>query len=64
MTSEPAAYTEADSFRTILECLDARIVVTESHMIARAPSFFRDGGPSFTVEEKEVNWKWMSHGEG
>jgi hypothetical protein len=64
VTSEQAAYTEADSFRTILECLDSRIVVTESHMIARAPSFFRDGGPSFTVGEKDVNWKWMSHGEG
>ncbi len=64
VTSERAAYTEADSFRTILESLDCRIVVTESHMIARAPSFFRDGGPSFQIEEKEVNWKWLSHGKG
>jgi uncharacterized protein (DUF362 family) len=64
VTSERAAYTEADSFRTILETLDSQIVVTESHMIARAPSFFRDGGPSFLVGEKEVNWKWLSHGEG
>ncbi|MHA2021417.1 MAG: hypothetical protein ACW96N_06860, partial [Candidatus Thorarchaeota archaeon] len=64
VTSEKAAHTEASSLRTILECLDSRIVVTESHMIARAPSFFRDGGPIFTVGEKEVNWKWLSHGEG
>jgi len=64
VTSERAAFTNADSLRTILECLDSRIVVTESHMIARTPSFFLDGGPSFTVGEKEVNWKWMSHGEG
>ena len=64
VTSERAAYTEADSFRTILETLDSRIVVTESHMIARAPSFFRDGGPSFLVGEKEVNWKWLLKGEG
>jgi hypothetical protein len=64
VTNERAAYTDANSFRTILECLDSRIVVTESHMIARTPIFFRDGGPRFTVGDKEVNWKWMSHGEG
>ncbi|MHA2143027.1 MAG: hypothetical protein ACXADC_15115 [Candidatus Thorarchaeota archaeon] len=64
VTSEQAAGTDADSFRIILESLDSRIVVAESHIIARAPSFLRNGGPSFTVGEKEVNWKWLSQGDG
>ncbi len=64
VSSESAAFTDADSLRTILESLDSRIVITESHMIARTPAFFRDGGMRFMVDGREVNWKWLSKGEG
>ncbi|MFQ5833930.1 MAG: hypothetical protein ACE5H4_14585 [Candidatus Thorarchaeota archaeon] len=64
VSSESAAFTDADSLRTILETLDSRIVITESHMIARAPAFFRDGGMRFEAEGKEVTWKWLLKGEG
>ncbi|MFX0202850.1 MAG: DUF362 domain-containing protein, partial [Candidatus Hodarchaeota archaeon] len=60
VTNEPANFTDSKTLRTMLEALDSRIVVTESHILLRRAR----EGMSFTVGGKEVNWKWLLMGEG
>lgn len=54
--------TDPEALRALLEALDSRIVVTESHMIPRSMNLLEEG-MGFTVDDKEVNWKWLT-GEG
>jgi len=60
VTSEPAQFTDSQTLRMLLEALDSNIVVSESHMIARV----REEGMSFTVGDREINWKWLLMGDG
>ena len=63
VSREPADFTDSKTLRTILEALDSRIVITESHQINRSLNILKEG-MSFTVEGKEVNWKWLLKGDG
>ena len=63
VTNEPADYTEPETLRTLFEALDSHIVVTESLNIARSLNLL-EAGMSFTVGDKEVNWRWLLKGEG
>lgn len=63
MTNEPADFTESGTLRTLIEALDSRIVVTESHNIARSMNLLEDG-MNFTVGSREVNWRWLLKGDG
>jgi len=63
VSTEPADFTDSKTLRTMLEALDSRIVVTESHQISRSLNLLKEG-MSFTVGDKEVNWKWLQKGEG
>jgi len=58
---EPAGFTDTEALRALFEALDSRIVVTESHMLARA---HLEEGLTFTIGEKEVDWLWLWRGEG
>jgi hypothetical protein len=60
VTNEPANFTDSKTLRTMLEALDSRIVVTESHLL---PRHAREG-MSFTAGDKKVNWKWLWTGDG
>jgi len=64
VSSEPAAFTDSETLRTMLEALDSNIVVTESLNILRSLKFPLEEGMSFTVGDKEVNWKWLLRGDG
>ena len=63
VTTEPGGYTEADTLRMVFESLDSKFVVTESLHIGRSMNILKEG-MSFTVGEKEVNWKWLMKGDG
>lgn len=63
VSKKPADFTDAKTLRTLLEALDSRIVITESHQINRSLNILKEG-MSFTVEGKEVNWKWLLKGDG
>lgn len=63
VTTEPAGYIEADTLRMLFEALDSNIVVTESLHIGRSMNLLKEG-MSFTVGEKEVNWRWLMKGDG
>ncbi|MFQ5822381.1 MAG: DUF362 domain-containing protein, partial [Candidatus Heimdallarchaeota archaeon] len=60
VTNEPANFTDSETLRMMFEALDSQIVVTESHILLRRTH----EGMNFTVEGKEVNWKWLLAGEG
>jgi uncharacterized protein (DUF362 family) len=64
VSQDLAAFTDAHCLSMILESLDSKVIVTESHMIARAPRFTEDGGMPFTVDGKDANWRWLAAGEG
>jgi len=61
VSNEPADFTDSKTLRIMLEALDSHIVVTESHCIARSLNLLKKG-MNFTVEDKEVNWKWLLNG--
>jgi uncharacterized protein (DUF362 family) len=63
VSTEPADFTNSKTLRTMLEALDSHIVVTESHTIGRSLNLLKEG-MSFTVGDKEVNWKWLLKGDG
>jgi len=61
VSDAPAAFIDSKAMRTLLEALDAHIVVTESH----THSFNRlEEGVSFIIEDKEVNLEWFLKGDG
>jgi len=62
-STEPADFTDSKTLRTVLEALDSHIVVTESYTIGRSLNLLKEG-MSFTVGDKEVNWKWLLKGDG
>jgi hypothetical protein len=69
VSNEPADYTDAETLRILFEALDSRIIVTESHNLLRIrhqrEAFnLLEEGMSFTVRDKEVNWKWFLKGDG
>ena len=63
VSNEPGDFTDSETLRTVLEALDSHIVVTEAHQINRSLNLL-DEGMSFTVGDKEVNWKWLLTGDG
>ena len=63
VSTDPGYATDPEALRALLEALDSRVVVTEAHMVPRSMSLM-EGGMSFTVEGKEVNWMWLMGGEG
>ena len=60
---DPGYATDSEAMRELLEALDSRIVVTESHMIPRSMNLLEEG-MGFTVDDKEVNWRWFLKGAG
>jgi len=61
VSNAPAAFIDSKTMRTILEGLDAHIVVTESH----THSFNRlEERMSFIIEDREVNLEWFLKGDG
>ncbi len=63
VSGEPADFTDSETLRMMLEALDSHIVITESHQINRSLNLLEEG-MSFTVGDKEVNWKWLLKGDG
>jgi len=63
VATEPAAFTDSKTLRMMLEALDSSFMVTESHQIYRSLNLLEEG-MSFTVGDKEVNWKWLLWGDG
>ena len=63
VSTDPADFTDADTLRVLLEALDSPVVVTESYCLARSMNLLNQG-LGFTVEGKEVNWKWLLKGDG
>ena len=63
VSSEPADFTDSETLKMMLEALDSHIVITESHQINRSLNLLEEG-MSFTVGDKEVNWKWLLKGDG
>jgi uncharacterized protein (DUF362 family) len=63
VATDPGYATDSEALRVLLEALDSRIVVTESHMVPRSTNLM-EGGMSFTVGGEEVNWMWLMGGDG
>ena len=63
VATDPGYATDPEALRALLEALDSRIVVTESHMLPRSMTLV-EGGMGFTVGGEEVNWMWLMRGEG
>lgn len=63
VSTDPADFTDADTLRVLLKALDCPVVVTESYCLARSLNVLNHG-LGFTVEGKEVNWKWLLKGDG
>jgi len=63
VSSEPADFTDSETLKIMLEALDSHIVITESHQINRSLNLLEEG-MSFTIRDKEVNWKWLLKGDG
>jgi uncharacterized protein (DUF362 family) len=63
VSTDPGAFTDADTLRVLLEVLDSHVIVTESYCLARSMNILNQG-LGFTVEGKEVNWKWLLKGDG
>lgn len=56
-----ATFTDSVTLRMLLEALDGRIIITEGYQIGRSTDD-QDGGMKFTVDGKEVNWRWLMRG--
>ena len=63
VATDPGYATDSEALRALLEALDSRIVVTESHMVPRSMNLM-EGGMDFTVGGQEVNWMWLMGGDG
>jgi len=63
VATDPGYATDPEALRALLEALDSRIVVTESHMVPRSTNLM-EGGMGFTVGGEEVNWIWLMGGDG
>lgn len=63
VTTESGGFTESETLRSVFEALDSNFVITECLHIGRSMNLLEEG-MSFTVGEKEVNWKWLLAGEG
>ena len=63
VSTEPSGFTDSQTLRMFLEALDSHIVVTECLHLGRSMNLLKEGMP-FTVEDQEVNWKWLMKGEG
>lgn len=57
----PATFTDSETLRILLNALDSKVTVIEGHQIHRVMKGDEEG-PSFTVEGKERNWKWLKTG--
>ena len=61
VSTAPAAFIDSETLRTILEALDAHIVITESH----THSFNHpEDKSSIFIGDKEVNLEWFLKGDG
>lgn len=63
VSTDPADFTDAESLRMLFEAIDSQIIVTESYCLARSMNLLEEG-MSFTVGDKNVNWKWLYNGDG
>ncbi|MCW4050177.1 MAG: DUF362 domain-containing protein [Candidatus Bathyarchaeota archaeon] len=63
VATDPGYATDSEALRALLEALDSRIVVTESHMVPRSTNLM-EGGMGFIVGDEEVNWMWLMGGDG
>lgn len=63
VSTDPGEFTDAQTLRILFEALDTRIFVTESYSLLRSMNILREG-LNFTVDGKEVNWKWLLKGDG
>jgi len=63
ISTDPADFTDADSMRMLFEALNSRLIVTESYCLTRLMNLLKKG-KSFTIGNREVNWKWLLKGEG
>jgi len=63
VSSDPGEFTDADTLRMLFEALDARFVVVESYCLGRSMNLLKDG-MSFTIGDKDVNWRWLLKGDG
>ena len=63
VSTDPAEFTDAETLRILFEALNARIIITESYSLLRSMNIL-DEGLSFTVRDREVNWKWLLKGDG
>jgi len=63
VATDPGYATDSEALRMLLEALDSRIVVTESHMVPRSTNLI-EGGMGFEVGGEEVNWMWLMGGDG
>jgi hypothetical protein len=63
VSTDPAEFTDASALRMLFEVLDTRIIIVESYSLARAMNILKDG-MSFSIGDKEVNWRWLLKGKG
>jgi len=61
VVTEPAAYTDHETLRILLEALDSEVVVVEGYQIGRSMNELEEG-LSFTHVGREVNWLWLMRG--
>jgi hypothetical protein len=68
VASVPGAATDPRSLRVLLEALDSRFIVAESHIVTRSMKLANsdrwsdapvEDGVSITVKGKKVNWIWL-----
>ena len=66
--SVPGAATDPRALRVLLEALDSRVIVTESHIVTRSLKLANsdrwgdsppEDGVSITIKGKKVNWIWL-----
>jgi hypothetical protein len=63
VSTDPGDFTDADTLRILFKALDSRIIVTESYCLLRSMNLL-DDGMSFTIGDREVNWRWLLKGDG
>jgi hypothetical protein len=63
VSTDPGDFTNAQTLRMLFETLNGRIVVTESYSLLRSMNILEDG-MSFSIGDKQVNWKWLRKGKG
>lgn len=63
VSTDPGDFTDAETLRTLFEAINARIIVTESYSLLRSMNILKDG-LSFSLGDREVNWRWLLKGKG